>query len=159
MKNVDYDYIAAVEKAVAEKYGKETVQDFRSLWQVEKEKDYLQQLKKRRVRNRNKRNLKQNLEIGDIVIRKSRTNKEKCRSCPVCKTYSFSAGDDLYMNRFDCCQQCYIEYVEFREERWVVDGWRPSHGEYKPPRLRSFIRAVKQYVGKFLRRIKKWLPF
>ena len=57
MKNVHYDYNAAVEKPVAEKYGKETVQDFRSLWQVEKEKDYLQQLKKRRVRNRNKRNM------------------------------------------------------------------------------------------------------
>ena len=28
----DYNYIAAVEKAISEKYGKDTVQDFRSGW-------------------------------------------------------------------------------------------------------------------------------
>ena len=33
----DYNYIAAVEKAIAEKYGKDTVQDFRSTWEEEKE--------------------------------------------------------------------------------------------------------------------------
>jgi hypothetical protein len=158
MKKVDYNYVAAVEKSISQKYGKETVQDFRSSWHEEKEKEYLEQLKKIRVSNRNKRSSKQNLEIDDIVIRKRRTNKEDHRSCPVCKTYSFSAADDLYMNRFDCCEQCYINFVEFREERWK-SGWRPSDGEYKPPRIKSFIRAVKQYVKKFLRRIKKWLVF
>ena len=139
----DPHYIASVEKAVAEKYGKQAILDFRSSWTPEQEKDYIEQLKKisYRSNNQKKYSLKQN------------------RQCPVCKTYSFSGRDDLYMNRFDCCEQCYIEYVEFREERWVVDGWRPSHGKYKPPRLRSFIRAAKQYVGKILRRIKKWQAF
>mgnify|MGYP001171661850 FL=1 len=159
MSKIDYNYIAAVEKSVSEKYGKEAVQDFRSLWHEEKEKQYLQQLKSKRKRDNNRRKIKHNIVSDDVVIRKRRHKKRNNRTCPVCKTYSFSVGDDLYMNRFDCCQRCYIEYVEFREERWLVDGWRPSHGEYKQPRLRSFIKAVKQYVGKFLRRIKKWLPF
>ena len=41
----DPNYIAAVEKAITEKYGKDTVQDFRNEWEEEKEKEYLKQLK------------------------------------------------------------------------------------------------------------------
>ena len=43
----DYNYIAALEKAIAEKYGKDAVQDFRSMWTPEKEKDYLSDLKEK----------------------------------------------------------------------------------------------------------------
>jgi hypothetical protein len=155
MNKRNYNYIAAVEKAISQKYGKDTVQDFRSDWYEEKEKDYLEQLRLKRIKKQQRKNNREKIEIDDTVINKvSRAD----RVCPVCKTYSFSPADDLYMNRFDCCQQCYISYVEFREERWQ-SGWRPSHGEYKPPRFRSFIRAVKRHVGKILRRIKKWLPF
>ena len=49
----DLNYIAAVEKAISEKYGKNTVQDFRSEWHEDKEKDYLEQLKNRRLRKQN----------------------------------------------------------------------------------------------------------
>ena len=37
----DPNYIAAVEKAIAEKYGKDTVQDFRNDWEEEKEKELI----------------------------------------------------------------------------------------------------------------------
>jgi hypothetical protein len=111
-KKKDTNYIAAVEKAIAEKYGKQTVQDFRSDWSSEKEKEYLSQ-------------------ISD-VSRTSKTRRKKhnkassCdRTCPVCKTYSFSARDDLYMNRFDCCFQCYSDFVVYNEEDWQ-SGWRPD---------------------------------
>ena len=46
----DPNYIAAVEKAITEKYGKDTVQDFRNEWKEEKEKEYLNQLKEMRVK-------------------------------------------------------------------------------------------------------------
>ena len=42
----DYDKIAAVEKAIAEKYGKEAIQNPRGNWDENKEKDYLEQSKK-----------------------------------------------------------------------------------------------------------------
>ena len=41
----DLNYIAAVEKAITEKYGKNTVQDFRHEWPEHKEKEYLDELK------------------------------------------------------------------------------------------------------------------
>ena len=42
----DPNYIVKVEKAIAEKYGEETVQNPKSNWNEEKEQNYLQQLKK-----------------------------------------------------------------------------------------------------------------
>jgi len=125
MTNKDYNYIAAVEKAITEKYGKGTVQDFRSDWPEQKETEYLRQLKKR-----NKRRLTFALKTlpeikGDVLVKNPAKERSADRTCPVCKTYSFSSRDDLYMNRFHACYACYIEFVDQREDRWQ-EGWRPD---------------------------------
>lgn len=114
MNKKDTNYIAAVEKAIAEKYGKNTVQDFRSSWDPGKEKEYLSQLKK--------------VEKNNFKDNTHKANRN--RSCPVCKTYSFSSKDDLYMNRFECCRACYIDFVqgESAKERWQ-QNWRPSSSQ------------------------------
>ena len=109
MTKKDYDFVAAVEVAIAEKYGKDTVQDFRSKWDSEKEKDYLEQLKDKKTKNKHIRNKKPNQN----------------RTCPVCKTYSFSSKDDLYMNRFECCYLCYVDFVHQNPEKWT-EGNRPT---------------------------------
>jgi len=121
----DWNYIASVEKAIAEKYGKTSSQDFRSDWEPAKEEYYLDQLREARSQKENRQSKQDTYEAGDITITK-RTNKIKTeRACPVCKTYSFSRRDDLYMNRFECCEHCYIVFVVNREERWR-EGWRPD---------------------------------
>ena len=68
-KKKDYNTIAAVEKAIAKKYGANTVKDFRSDWDEVYEKEYLLQLKDR--------NLKEN--------RKNNKQKKENRTCHVCK--------------------------------------------------------------------------
>ena len=50
MSKKDYNYIAAMEKSISDKYGKQAVQDFRNTWEAEKEKEYLQQLEEQRKR-------------------------------------------------------------------------------------------------------------
>ena len=115
----DPNYIAAIEKAIAEKYGKNTVQDFRNEWDENREAEYLEQL---RQKNRKKTDKT-----------KPRKREQQERKCPVCKTYSFSVQDDLYMNRFKCCRQCYIEYIApspTHESKWQ-SGWRPDDNEVK----------------------------
>ena len=52
-------------------------------------------------------------------------NKKNKRKCSVCGTYSFKKKDDLYINKFECCWLCYIQWVDGREERWKK-GWRPN---------------------------------
>ena len=67
------------------------------------------------------------VDINGILIPKKLLNKESNRTCPVCGTYSFDVRDDVYMNKYDCCRDCYIKHVEDREERWQ-SGWRPNNG-------------------------------
>jgi hypothetical protein len=121
----DLNYIAALEKAIAEKYGKDAVQDFRNTWEEDREKEYLNQLKDLQSKlDRTNENYEE-LVLGDVKIKKRRDDKKEDRTCPVCKTYSFSRRDDLYMNRFKCCYNCYTDFIEYREEAWN-NGERPS---------------------------------
>ena len=46
MKDKELNKIAAIEKAISKKYGKEAVQNPRGNWDEEKEKDYIEQVKK-----------------------------------------------------------------------------------------------------------------
>ena len=122
-KKVDWEYVASVEKSIAEKYGKDAVQDFRSCWDEEKEKEYLAQLKEASYKEKSLE--KEKINIDGVLISKKVNERKDDRTCPVCKTYSFSMKDDLYMNRFKCCYECYIDFVEDREDRWK-EGWRPD---------------------------------
>ena len=66
------------------------------------------------------------IDVGGVFISEKLITKESKRSCPVCDTYSFKSNDDVYMAKFDCCEKCYIQWVEDREERWLK-GWRPNN--------------------------------
>ena len=124
MSKKDPNYAIKVEKAIAEKYGEETVQHPRKDWTDEKEKEYLSQLKELYSRE-----LKEydhdKVEKDGVFVPRKLINKNSNRSCPVCNTYSFKSNDDVYMTKFDCCEKCYIQWVEGREERWKK-GWRPN---------------------------------
>ena len=125
MSKKDPNYAIKVEKAIAEKYGEETVQHPRNDWDDEKEKEYLSQLKELYSRE-----LKEydhdKVEKDGVFVPRKLINKNSNRSCPVCNTYSFKSNDDVYMTKFDCCEKCYIQWVEGREERWKK-GWRPNN--------------------------------
>jgi len=125
MNKKDPNYIASVEKAIAERYGKDTVQDFRSTWDEFREKDYLEQVKDRLVRSGNKSAKKEEIVADDVRVSKRVSMTKDTRICPVCKTYSFSGADDLYMNRFQCCYRCYLDFVQRKEDEWR-NGDRPG---------------------------------
>jgi len=122
MKTKDPNYAAKVEKAIAEKYGKEAVTNPKSQWDDDKEKEYLDELKSN---YRYDKAESEKVDLDGVLISKELLNRESKRSCPTCSTYSFKSVDDLYMTKFDCCFKCYIQWVEGREERWKK-GWRPN---------------------------------
>ena len=125
MKKKDPNYVVKVEKAIAEKYGNETIQNPKKYWTEEKEKEYLSQLKEFYKESDESEDYDTD-EINGVFIPKKLLNKESDRSCPICKTYSFKSIDDVYMTKFDCCFKCYVQWVEGREERWLK-GWRPNN--------------------------------
>ncbi len=118
----DLNEIASIEKAIKEKYGEEAIQNPKKSWDEEKEKKYLEDLKhfyKKKEKNRRTE------EKEGFLIKSKKASISQERTCPVCGSYSFNTKDDLYMNKFDCCFTCYVQYVEDREERWKT-GWRPN---------------------------------
>ena len=125
MKEKDYEYIATVERAIEEKYGEETIQHPRANWDEDKEKQYLEQIKDLQQKQRKISEAKDKVEVDGFLMSKKLLNKDSKRACPVCKAYSFQKKDDVYMNKFDCCFECYIQWVEGREDRWKT-GWRPE---------------------------------
>ena len=123
MKEKDLNQIAKIEKAIKEKYGDEAIQNPKGNWNKEKEEKYLEDLKDFHERRNRSEEMQ---EISGIKIKQRKTAHKIDRSCPICSSYSFSAKDDLYMTKFECCFNCYIQYIEGREERWK-SGWRPNN--------------------------------
>jgi len=122
LKSKDSNYAVKVEKAIAERYGEETVVHPKSQWDDDKEQEYLRELQNNYRQGKSE---SEQIELDGVLISKELLNKESERSCPTCNTYSFKSVDDLYMTKFDCCFKCYIQYVEDREDRWK-SGWRPN---------------------------------
>jgi hypothetical protein len=117
----DLNYVAALEKAISEKYGEQTIINPKSLWDTEKEKEYIEQVKAVYHSERKE----EKIEIDGILVTKKLLNKTENRNCQACNTYSFNRDNDIYLSKYSACRRCYIEYVEGREERWK-QGWRPN---------------------------------
>ena len=118
----DPNYPIKVEQAIAKKYGEDAIHHPKKNWDDEKEKEYLSQIKEFYDISQDSHD---EVEVEGVLISKKLITKESNRSCPVCNTYSFKSNDDVYMSKFDCCEKCYIQWVEGREDRWKK-GWRPN---------------------------------
>tara|TARA_R110002020_G_scaffold74871_2_gene191116 strand:+ start:1028 stop:1414 length:387 start_codon:yes stop_codon:yes gene_type:complete len=125
-KKLDLNDIAKFEQAIAKKYGLEAIENPRKHWNDEKEKDYQEQLKELSKKEHAIEEKDDKVELDGFLISKKLLNKETTkRVCPVCSAYSFKITDDVFMKKFDCCYKCYIQWVDGREERWLL-GWRPK---------------------------------
>ena len=127
-KDKDLNLIAKIEQAIEKKYGKEAVLHPRNNWDEEKEQKYLEQSKEFLKKQKVTKEKIEKVKKDGFLISKKLLTKRSNRTCPVCNTYSFDIKDDVYMNKYECCFDCYIEYVDGREERWG-SGWRPNTGD------------------------------
>jgi len=125
MSEKDPHFVVKLEKAIEKRWGEETIENPKKYWTPEKEKKHSEEVKEfyKRIAFRQAKNSKE--KYKGFLISKKLLSKENERECPVCSSYSFSIKDDLYMAKFECCFDCYIQWVEGREERWE-SGWRPS---------------------------------
>jgi hypothetical protein len=122
----DWNYIAKIEKAINQKYGKEAIVNPNSEWSEAKEKEYLEQLKDMNAKQTSLDEQQEKVEAdGFLINKKLLTRETTILNCPVCTKRLKTVKDDIYNNKFECCQRCFIEYVEDREDRWL-EGWRPG---------------------------------
>jgi hypothetical protein len=124
----DPNYIPKLEKAISQKYGDEAINNPKRFWDADKEKEYIQQSIEERQKFAKLLESESKVEQDGFLINKKLLTRDHNRTCPVCEKYSFHPRDDLYMNKFDACFGCYIQYIDMREERWAT-GWRPNKEE------------------------------
>ena len=128
MSKKDPNDIAAIEKAIAQRYGEEAIKNPRADWDEEKEKEYLQQMRELYARTTKNREREEKVDVNGIKVTKKLLNRESLKTCPVCGAFPKSVKDDVCLVKFDCCNNCYIQYVEGREDRWL-EGWRPYENQ------------------------------
>jgi hypothetical protein len=122
MSNKDLNYIAGLEKAIKQKYGEEAVQNPSSNWTPEKEKEYLQQLKENKIKEMTADRVE---EREGFLFSAKLIKKDSKNVCDVCSNI-LKQQDMLYETKYECCRNCYVQYVEGREDRWK-QGWRPDN--------------------------------
>jgi len=126
MSDDKQQYIAKLEKAISQKYGEETINNPRRFWDAEKEQEYITQSQAQQIKFGKLAESQDKVEQDGFLINKKLLTRDHNRTCPVCEKYSFHPRDDLYMNKFQACFNCFVCYVEGREERWAT-GWRPQN--------------------------------
>jgi len=121
----DPNYIPKLEQAIAQKYGAEAVDNPRKFWDEDKEQEYIEQSRLTAEKIRKSKRQSEKVETDGFLINKKLLSKDTNRLCLLCEKYSFDVSDNLYINKFECCRNCYIKWIEDREERWTA-GWRPQ---------------------------------
>jgi len=123
--NKDLNYIAALEKAMKEQYGDISVQNPKSEWNPEKQIKFLEDSKELLKKEYSAESTREKVDLDGVLIPKKLINRNNHRYCQYCDSYSFDRNDDVYFTKFDCCNKCFVKYIEDREERWK-NGWRPN---------------------------------
>ena len=121
----DPNRIAALEKAISDKYGDDTIQNPKANWDEEKEKEYLAQMKELYQKVKKNDQWQEKIDLNGIKVSKKLFNRDSTIHCPVCGSFARTAKDDVYLIKFDCCETCFERYVDGREKRWL-EGWRPN---------------------------------
>jgi hypothetical protein len=130
MSDKDLNKIAAIEQAIAKKYGDEAVQNPRANWDEIKEKEYLEQMRELYQKITKHESFEEKIDVNGIKVSKKLFNRDSLQRCLVCHSLAKKAADDVCLLKFDCCHTCYIKYVEGREERWNT-GWRPNNENHE----------------------------
>tara|TARA_Y100000310_G_scaffold336768_1_gene422226 strand:- start:1252 stop:1641 length:390 start_codon:yes stop_codon:yes gene_type:complete len=128
MNKKDPNYVVKLEKAIADKYGKEAVQNPKSEWSDDKEKQYQKEVKDINHRLYQPDKLSEKINVNGVFISKKLLTREANRTCPICGKYNLNSRDEVFIIKWLCCEKCYIKYVEDREDRWKK-GWRPNNGK------------------------------
>jgi hypothetical protein len=126
MSKKDFDKIAAIEQAIAKKYGKETIQNPRANWDEIKEKEYLDQMRELYKKSNVNKKWEEKIDVNGIKVSKKLFNRDSLQRCMVCSSSLKKTADDVCFLKYECCYNCYVQYVEDREERWEK-GWRPNN--------------------------------
>jgi len=112
-KKIDYDYAARVEKEVAKKYGNDAIDHPKANWNIEKEKQYIQQAREMAIKEAQnvvvRKELEQDVLIDEKLFKKTDSSMLFGKKCPICEKRSQHARDEVYFKLYGCCYICSIK--------------------------------------------------
>ncbi len=111
-----------IEEIFIQKYGPTSLVDVGAFWNSQKDKVLREYLKFEQKFFLNKE--LQYFKIGQVYFSNNFLNK-RTKKCCVCGRYNYKALDLKFFSLFETCYNCYVVYIEGREERWKK-GWRPT---------------------------------
>ena len=82
MSDKDPNKIAAIEQAIAKKYGADAIQNPRANWDEIKEKDYLEQMRELYEKTNKNSEWQEKVDVNGIKITKKLLNRESLKYCP-----------------------------------------------------------------------------
>jgi hypothetical protein len=113
----DPNYIIKLEKAIAEKYGEKTIINPRSLWTIEDEENYQNQISGSSNLQNNKifeqEGKNYNFEQSKLITKEERV-------CSNCGLYSMDKRDNLYLNKFQLCYRCFLEKEPTLKRKGII---------------------------------------
>ena len=122
----DLETLQQIEESIRKKFGEQALVDPRSSWNESKEKDFKNQLldeqEKYLLSEKNEEKVEEN---GFLISKRLLTVSRNGEGCATCGKFFLNASDNIYLLKFECCQNCYVLHIEGREERWE-SGWRPK---------------------------------
>jgi hypothetical protein len=67
--------------------------------------------------------------FGTIKININNSNNKKENFyCQICLFPLISKDDFIKNSKYECCQNCFLNFVEARKDKWLT-GWRPNQKE------------------------------
>ena len=98
MKDKDLNKIAAIEKAITEKYGAEAVANPRANWDEQKETEYLEQMREFYQKVKKNEEWEEKIDINGIKVTKKLLNRESTHTCSVCLGPSLGNQPMMYVS-------------------------------------------------------------
>lgn len=117
MKEDRLNKIASIEKVIKNKYGKEAIQNPKANWSKEKEDKFVKDSKKFYKERLSRKH-------GDFIKKVTHKTGENCSTC-FKEWFFMTLEDEVSCLKWSVCRDCYIKYIDGREERWA-SGWRPD---------------------------------
>ena len=110
-KQLTQEKIAKLENIIRDRHGDIAVQNPLSEWNIEKEKEYIDQLRKIYYKKNNNSDLVEKKEEDGFYLYKKLLNREGIKNCSICESILLKSEDDLYYLKFKCCKKCYSCYI------------------------------------------------
>ena len=109
----DLEYVSKVEKAIADKYGQEATINPCSLWNEEKEKEYLEQAKENAQKYFEKEKDDDIIENDGIFVSKKLVSKSNAKSCPVCDKYLADNRDSVFILKLAYFSTYFLKKIHY----------------------------------------------